>query len=85
VDLPADLVVIVGVPFSPPSPRQERLLKRLSEVVGDKEKAWRYAMALPAIWKVVQAAGRAVRKPDDFAVVLLTDDRYRTLLPLFPR
>jgi Rad3-related DNA helicase len=85
VDLPADLVVIVGVPFSPPTPRQERLLKRLSEVVGDKGKAWRYAMALPAVWKVVQAAGRAVRRPEDSAVVLLTDDRYSNLLPLFPR
>jgi DNA excision repair protein ERCC-2 len=85
VDLPADLVVIVGVPFSPPTPRQERLLKRLSEVVGDKEKAWRYAMALPAVWKVVQAAGRAVRKPEDAAVVLLVDDRYSNLHPLLPR
>jgi DNA excision repair protein ERCC-2 len=85
VDLPADLVVIVGVPFSPPSPRQERLIKRLSEVLGDKERTWRYAVALPAVWKVVQAAGRAVRRPEDFAVVLLTDDRYRTLHLLFPR
>jgi DNA excision repair protein ERCC-2 len=85
VDLPADLVVVVGVPFSPPTPRQERLLKRLSEVVGDKERAWRYAVALPAVWKVVQAAGRAVRRPEDSAVVLLTDDRYSNLLPLFPR
>jgi DNA excision repair protein ERCC-2 len=85
VDLPADLVVIVGVPFSPPTPRQERLLKRLSEVVGDKERAWRYAVALPAVWKVVQAAGRAVRRPEDFAVVLLVDDRYQHLHPLFPR
>jgi DNA excision repair protein ERCC-2 len=85
VDLPADLVVIVGVPFSPPSPRQERLLKRLSEVVGDKEKAWRYAVTLPAVWKVVQAAGRAVRRPEDSAVVLLVDDRYEHLRPLLPR
>jgi DNA excision repair protein ERCC-2 len=85
VDLPADLVIIVGVPFSPPTPRQERLLKRLSEVVGDKEKAWRYAVTLPAVWKVVQAAGRAVRKPEDAAVVLLVDDRYSNLHPLLPR
>jgi Rad3-related DNA helicase len=85
VDLPADLVVVVGVPFSPPTPRQERLIRRLSEAVGDKEKAWRYAVALPAVWKTIQAAGRAVRKPEDFAVVLLTDDRYSNLLPLLPR
>ena len=85
VDLPADLVVVVGVPFSPPSPRQERLIKRLSEVLGDKERAWRYAVALPAVWKVVQAAGRAVRRPEDSAVILLVDDRYSSLLPLLPR
>jgi DNA excision repair protein ERCC-2 len=85
VDLPADLVIVLGVPFSPPTPRQERLVKRLSEAVGDKEKAWRYAVALPAVWKTIQAAGRAVRRPEDFAVVLLVDDRYSNLLPLFPR
>jgi Rad3-related DNA helicase len=85
VDLPADLVVVVGVPFSPPSPRQERLIKRLSEVLGDKEKAWRYAVALPAVWKVVQAAGRAVRGPEDSAIILLVDDRYQHLRPLLPR
>jgi DNA excision repair protein ERCC-2 len=85
VDLPADLVVIVGVPFSPPSPRQERLIKRLSEVLGDKEKAWRCAVTLPAVWKVVQAAGRAVRRPEDSAVILLVDDRYSSLHHLLPR
>jgi DNA excision repair protein ERCC-2 len=85
VDLPADLVIILGVPFAPPSPRQERLIRRLSEVVGDKERAWRYAMAVPAVWKVVQAAGRAVRGPEDSAVILLVDDRYSSLRPLLPR
>jgi DNA excision repair protein ERCC-2 len=85
VDLPADLVIILGVPFAPPSPRQERLIRRLSEVVGDKERAWRYAVALPAVWKVVQAAGRAVRGPEDSAIILLVDDRYQHLRPLFPR
>jgi Rad3-related DNA helicase len=85
VDLPADLVVIVGVPFSPPTPRQERLIRRLSEAVGDKEKAWKFAVALPAVWKVVQAAGRAVRGPEDSAIILLVDDRYSSLRPLLPR
>jgi DNA excision repair protein ERCC-2 len=85
VDLPADLVVVVGVPFSPPTPRQERLIRRLSEVVGDKERAFTHAVVLPAVWKVVQAAGRAVRRPEDFAVVLLVDDRYQHLHPLLPR
>jgi DNA excision repair protein ERCC-2 len=85
VDLPADLVVVVGVPFSPPSPRQEKLIKRLSEVLGDKERAFTHAVVLPAVWKVVQAAGRAVRKPEDAAVVLLVDDRYSNLHPLLPR
>jgi DNA excision repair protein ERCC-2 len=85
VDLPADLVIILGVPFSPPTPRQERLIRRLSEAVGDKEKAWKYAMALPAVWKTIQAAGRAVRGPENSTIVLLVDDRYRSLHPLFPR
>jgi DNA excision repair protein ERCC-2 len=85
VDLPADLVVIVGVPFAPPTPRQERLIRRLSEAVGDKEKAWSFAVSLPAVWKVVQAAGRAVRGPEDSAIILLVDDRYSSLRPLLPR
>jgi DNA excision repair protein ERCC-2 len=85
VDLPADLVIVLGVPFSPPTPRQERLIRRLSEAVGGREKAWTFAVVLPAVWKVVQAAGRAVRRPEDLATVLLVDDRYERLLPLLPR
>jgi len=59
------------------------LLKRLSEILGDDAKL--YGVVLPAVYSAVQAAGRAIRGPEDRALVLLIDDRYRRLVNLLPR
>ena len=85
VDLPADLVLLVGVPFAPPSPRVSKLLQKLMSVFNEEDEAWLHGFVLPALFVAVQAAGRAVRGPEDRALVLLIDDRYRRLLPLLPR
>ena len=53
--------------------------------MGDEEKARTYGYILPAVWSAVQAAGRAVRGPEDRAIVLLADDRYKRLRRLLPR
>jgi Rad3-related DNA helicase len=78
-------VICLGVPFSPPTVKQQALIKRLSEVLGDERKARIYGQIIPAVWSAVQAAGRSIRKPEDKAVVFLIDDRYRNILRLLPR
>ncbi|MEM3906345.1 MAG: helicase C-terminal domain-containing protein [Nitrososphaerota archaeon] len=85
VDLSADLVVCLGVPFSPPTVKQATLLKRLTEVLGDERKARIYGQILPALWSAIQAAGRAIRGPEDSATVFMVDDRYIPLTRLLPR
>lgn len=83
VDLPADFVLLVGVPFTRPTPRSGKLLQVLEEFFGDG--AWLHGVALPAVYSAVQAAGRAVRGPEDRAVVLMADSRYPGLLKHMPR
>jgi DNA excision repair protein ERCC-2 len=85
VDLSAPLVFLVGVPFSPPTARTNKLLRRLSEIIGDEGKAKLYGVILPGLWSALQAAGRAIRGPEDSADVYLIDDRYRTMVRLLPR
>jgi Rad3-related DNA helicase len=85
IDLSAPLVFLVGVPFSPPTARTTKLLKRLSEILGDEGKAKLYGIVLPGLWSALQAAGRAIRGPEDSADVYLIDDRYRTMIRLLPR
>jgi DNA excision repair protein ERCC-2 len=85
VDLSAGLVLLVGVPFSPPTVKTVKLLQRLSEILRDENKAKLYGIVLPGLWSALQAAGRAIRGPEDSATVYLMDNRYRRLLRLFPR
>ncbi|MEM0111362.1 MAG: helicase C-terminal domain-containing protein [Candidatus Parvarchaeota archaeon] len=85
VDLSADLVICLGVPFSPPTVKQAALLRRLTEVLGDERKARIYGQILPALWSAIQAAGRAIRGPEDSATVFMVDDRYIPLTRLLPR
>jgi Rad3-related DNA helicase len=85
IDLSAPLVFLVGVPFSPPTARTTKLLRRLSEIIGDEGKAKLYGIILPGLWSALQAAGRAIRGPEDSADVYLIDDRYRTMVRLLPR
>jgi DNA excision repair protein ERCC-2 len=85
IDLSAPLVFLVGVPFSPPTARTAKLLRRLTEILGDESKAKLYGIIIPGLWSALQAAGRAIRGPEDSADVYLIDDRYRTMIRLLPR
>jgi len=85
VDLSANLVICLGIPFSPPTAKQQALIKRLSEVLGDDKKARVYGQIVPAVWSAIQAAGRAIRGPEDRAVVFMVDDRYKPLRRLLPK
>jgi DNA excision repair protein ERCC-2 len=85
IDLSANLVLLIGIPFSPPTTRTAKLLRRLTEIVGSEDRARLYGVILPGLWSALQAAGRAIRGPEDSATVYLLDSRYRKLLHLFPR
>ncbi|UUX96412.1 ATP-dependent DNA helicase [Aquabacterium sp. J223] len=86
IDLPGDrlvgaFVATLGLPQVNPVNEQIRL--RLQAWCGD---GFRYAYLYPGVQKVVQAAGRVIRTPQDRGVVHLLDERFargevRALLP----
>ncbi len=85
IDLSASLVLLIGIPFSPPTTRTTKLLRKLAEIVGDEKRAKLYGVILPGLWSALQAAGRAIRGPEDEADVYLIDDRYRSMARFLPR
>lgn len=78
-------VVVVGLPMSPPSLEAEAMRQRMEARFG-KKRGSMYAQLYPAVSKVLQAAGRAIRCERDRAVVVLMDDRYfaRSILSALP-
>ncbi len=87
VDLPGEQLVgamIVGPGLPGMSVEQELIAEYFNE---ERHGAgFHYAYLVPGITRVIQAAGRVFRTPDDRGVVLLIDDRfledpYRDLLP----
>ncbi|MGD1060185.1 MAG: ATP-dependent DNA helicase [Methanomassiliicoccales archaeon] len=71
-------VIVAGFPLGPPSLENDLLRAHLAQKFGSR-KAVLYSRTYPAISKVLQAAGRAIRSETDRAVIVLLDDRY--LLP----
>lgn len=69
------LVVIVGLPFPPPSYKLKRSIEEKK-----RKRGWRYAflteMLIPAVSKVVQASGRIFRRYGKSGVVYLLDRRF---------
>ena len=51
----------------------EAMKERMAAIFGD---GWRYTYLYPGLQKVVQAAGRVIRGPEDRGVVQLIDDRF---------
>ncbi|UYG00207.1 ATP-dependent DNA helicase [Halomonas sp. GD1P12] len=86
VDLPGDRLIgafIATLGLPPFNAYNEALKARLHERFGEGEA---YTYRIPGMIKVVQAAGRVIRGPDDEGVVVLMDDRFdqravRGLLP----
>lgn len=68
-------VVVAGLPLSPPSPELDAMQMRLERRFGAR-KAKLYAQTYPALSKVLQAAGRAIRGEEDRAAIVLLDERY---------
>ncbi len=77
VDLPGPLLIgafIATLGLPPVSPQQDQLQARLDQLFGADHG---YADRVPALQKVVQAAGRVLRTPEDRGWLWLLDDRYR--------
>ncbi|WP_458524489.1 ATP-dependent DNA helicase [Onishia taeanensis] len=86
IDLPGERLIgafIATLGLPPVEARQETLRERLEARFG---RGFDYAYQYPGLNKVVQAAGRVIRTPEDRGVVVLMDDRFarpevRALLP----
>jgi Rad3-related DNA helicase len=86
IDLPGSRLVgafiaTLGLPQT--NPVNDAMRSRLEVAFGS---GYDYAYLYPGMRKVVQAAGRVIRTPDDKGVVYLIDDRFsrpavRALLP----
>ncbi len=86
VDLPGPLLIgafIATLGLPPVSPAQDHIRARLDKLFGAGHG---YADLVPAMQRVVQAAGRVLRTPEDRGWLWLLDDRYRRadVLALLP-
>ena len=72
-----DAVCCVGIPNAPMSVENDALKEYIGKDLG-RSLSWRYAVFQPAVNKVLQGMGRAIRKADDRAFMLLLDDRLNT-------
>jgi DNA excision repair protein ERCC-2 len=77
IDLPGRrligaFIATLGLPQI--NPVNEQIRSRMQQLFGAGHD---YAYLYPGLQKVVQAAGRVIRGPDDRGVVVLIDDRYR--------
>jgi DNA excision repair protein ERCC-2 len=87
IDLPGDALIgtiIVG-PGLPAVNMQQELIREYFDTTMEDE-GFFYAYTVPGMIRVIQAAGRVFRTPQDRGVVVLMDDRfledtYRGLLP----
>ncbi len=75
--------VVVGIALEEMSMEVEALIEYYEEKFG---RGWDYGYLYPGVIRAVQAAGRAIRKEQDRAVVVYMDERfrwknYRKLLP----
>lgn len=66
-------LIIVGIPLSTPNIEIEAKINYYEKLFGA---GYDYAYIIPAIVKTIQAAGRAIRKEDDKAFIILLDERY---------
>ncbi|MHA1908443.1 MAG: helicase C-terminal domain-containing protein, partial [Candidatus Thorarchaeota archaeon] len=77
-----DMIIGVGIPFSPPTSYQRALQdwyeRRFGEGAG-----YFYSSVIPSVRKVVQLVGRLRRSPDDWGIVILLDQRFERHITLF--
>lgn len=70
-----DSVIVVGVPFAPPSLEQDQLIRYYDSKFGPG-KGRDYGYTYPAMNRVLQSVGRCIRSETDRAAVVLLDRRF---------
>lgn len=77
-----DLIIGVGIPFSPPTSYQKALQDWYDSKIGQNT-GYYYASVVPSIRQVAQLVGRLRRSPSDSGVVVLLDSRFLKYLHVF--
>ncbi|MEM2582746.1 MAG: ATP-dependent DNA helicase [Candidatus Thermoplasmatota archaeon] len=75
IDFPSEeleIVLIVGLPYPPPSAKQTALQEYYEK---KNQNGWKYAFEAPAIRKVMQAIGRLIRNENDRGIAIILDER----------
>jgi len=67
-----EMVVIVGIPYPPPTARQQALRAYYDRKFGS---GWRYAVEAPTTRKMLQAVGRLIREESDRGMAVILDER----------
>ncbi len=73
-DQDLEMVVMVGIPFPPPTARL-RALSYFHDVRFGK--GWEYTVTTPTTRKLLQGIGRLIRRPEDRGVAVILDKRAR--------
>jgi DNA excision repair protein ERCC-2 len=71
-----DSVIVVGVPFAPPSLEQDQLIRYYDTKFGQGN-GRDYGYTYPAMNRVLQSIGRCIRSETDRAAVILLDKRFK--------
>jgi DNA excision repair protein ERCC-2 len=77
-----DIIIGVGIPFSPPTSYQNALQNWYDRKFGSGT-GYYYASVIPSIRQVAQLIGRLRRSPTDSGVVVLLDNRFLKHLLVF--
>ncbi|MBC7081178.1 MAG: ATP-dependent DNA helicase [Thermoplasmatales archaeon] len=75
IDFPSEeleIVLIVGLPYPPPSAKQSSLQEYYER---KSQNGWKYAFEAPAIRKTMQAIGRLIRNENDRGIAIILDER----------
>jgi len=80
-----EAMLLIGIPFDRMTLKTQLYIDYYMDVHGE-EKGWYYAYVIPAMQKVCQTMGRALRSKEDRASFILADERceetiYSRLLP----
>jgi len=81
IDITAEAVAVIGVPYAKPDEYLRRIYRRY-RFKGKRKLFYEY----PAVVRAVQAIGRVLRNPNERKLVVLADKRFlklRKLLPLW--
>lgn len=76
IDLPGEaleFIILVGIPLSKPDLETKALIKYYDKKFGN---GWGYAYVFPAMNRLIQAAGRAIRSKKDKGALVFMDKRF---------